>query len=130
MTEVRSNFLRMHSVCERPSKFVRCKCINKDGRKVIFSFLALPRSFEDLHMASSIHIPGALNAKCYFRYRLCRSVDPAIYRYDERDRIYFQFGHGQSDDNVDRHPGCSLTVTHVLTMRPVSFRCIRRLKSG
>lgn len=65
----------------------------------------------------SIHIPGALNAKRYFRYRLCRSVSPAIHRYDERDRIYFQFGHGQSNDNVDRHPGCGLTVTHVPTMR-------------
>lgn len=27
--------------------------------------------------------------------------DPAIYRYDE-DRIYFQFGHGQSDDDAGR----------------------------
>lgn len=34
----------------------------------------------------------------------------------DEDRIYFQFGHGQSDD-ADRHPGCSLMMTHVPTMR-------------
>lgn len=66
----------------------------------------------------SIHIPGALNAKRYFRYRVyaCRSAQRYTGTTDE-DCIYFQFGHGQSDDDADRHPGWSLTMTHVPTMR-------------
>lgn len=59
----------------------RRECTNKDGRKVIFSFLALPWSFAGpRERPPSTHIPGALNAALFSLPRSYRSVGPAICR--------------------------------------------------
>lgn len=54
----------------------------------------------------------------YFRCRV--HVGPAIRRAptdEEEDRIYFQFGHGQSDESDVGTQDAIFTVTHVPAMR-------------
>jgi len=58
----------------------------------------------------SIHIPGALNAKRYFRYRVYAGRLARRYRYDGRELYLFSI---RPEWQRRSAPGCDLTLTHV-----------------
>lgn len=65
---------------------------------MIFSFLAL-LGHSRIRMRArppSTHIPGALNATLFLLPRSRTAIGPAIRDGEHGERIYFQFGHGQT----------------------------------